>query len=195
MLLNMIIDYNNMPVGQSRKKFALMYLLNKLRTWWIFHFLFPWVKYHGFVRVMKNTRFARYNIQIGHNVQFGKECKIATNVHFGSNILMASRVCFVGKKDHVVDIPGQTIWNGECGNHGVTTIGDDVWLGHNVTIVGPVNIGAGSVVAAGAVVTHDIPECEIWGGVPAHKIKNRFETEEDKFKHLKYLESIASTSK
>ena len=47
-----------------------------------------------------------------------------------------------------------------------------------------VTIGRGSIVAAGSVVTKDIPSCEIWGGVPARKIRDRFETEEEKKYHI-----------
>ena len=42
------------------------------------------------------------------------------------------------------------------------------------------NYQKGSIIAAGSVVTKDIPSCEIWGGVPAKKIKNRFNTEKEK---------------
>lgn len=48
-------------------------------------------------------------------------------------------------------------------------------------------IGAGSIVAAGSLVTKDIPSCEIWGGVPAKKISDRFKNDEDKQKHLLVL--------
>lgn len=47
-----------------------------------------------------------------------------------------------------------------------------------------ITIGKGSIVAAGSVVTKDIPPCEIWGGIPAKKIRNRFNTEEEKKYHL-----------
>jgi len=53
-------------------------------------------------------------------------------------------------------------------------IEEDVWCGANVTILKGVHIGKGSVIAAGAVVIRDVGEYEIWGGVPAKKIKNRF---------------------
>lgn len=53
---------------------------------------------------------------------------------------------------------------------------------------GGVNVGRGAIVAAGAVVTKDIPPCEIWGGVPARKIKDRFKKEEEKKRHLQYLD-------
>ena len=66
----------------------------------------------------------------------------------------------------------------------VTIIGNDVWIGHGVIVVGPVEIGNGSIIAAGSVLTKDVPPCEIWGGVPAKKIKDRFASEEEKKLHL-----------
>ena len=51
-------------------------------------------------------------------------------------------------------------------------IGDDVWIGGNVTILPGVSIGNNVVIAAGAVVVHDIPDNCIVGGVPARKIKD-----------------------
>ena len=53
------------------------------------------------------------------------------------------------------------------------TIGNDVWLGQRVMIMPGVTIGNGSIVAAGAVVTKDIPPYSIVGGVPAKVLKNR----------------------
>ncbi len=52
-------------------------------------------------------------------------------------------------------------------------LGEDVWLGCNVIVLKGVRIGDGAVVAAGAVVTKNIPTNEIWGGVPAKKIGER----------------------
>lgn len=53
-------------------------------------------------------------------------------------------------------------------------IGNDVWIGHNVIIVGNVSIGNGAVLAAGSVITKDVPPFTIVGGVPAKPIKKRF---------------------
>jgi len=50
------------------------------------------------------------------------------------------------------------------------SIGNDVWIGGNVTIIGGVHIGNNVVVAAGAVVTKDVPDNTIVGGVPAKTI-------------------------
>ncbi len=54
------------------------------------------------------------------------------------------------------------------------TIGHDTWLGHAATIMPGVSIGNGAVVAAGAVVTKDVPDYTIAGGVPAKPIRRRF---------------------
>ena len=51
-------------------------------------------------------------------------------------------------------------------------IGNDVWIGGNVTILPGVNIGNNVVIAAGAVVTKDVPDNCVVGGVPAKKIKD-----------------------
>lgn len=56
---------------------------------------------------------------------------------------------------------------------GNVKIGDKVFMGMNTLIVAPVTIGDGAVLAAGSVVTKDIPPYEIWGGVPARFIKKR----------------------
>lgn len=60
----------------------------------------------------------------------------------------------------------------------VINIGNDVWIGDNVIILPScTSIGNGAVIAAGAVVTKNVPHYEIWGGVPACYIKQRFTQE------------------
>lgn len=58
---------------------------------------------------------------------------------------------------------------------GEIVIGDDVWIGFNTIILSGVNVGKGAVIAAGSVVTKDIPAYAIVGGVPAKIIRYRFE--------------------
>lgn len=58
-----------------------------------------------------------------------------------------------------------------------TYIGHDVWIGYRALIKGGVKIGNGAVIAAGAVVTKDIPPFAIVGGVPAKIIRYRFSEE------------------
>ena len=58
-------------------------------------------------------------------------------------------------------------------------IGNDVWIGGNVTILLGVRIGNNVVVAAGAVVTKGIPDNCVVGGVPAKKIRDIEDNTED----------------
>ena len=60
---------------------------------------------------------------------------------------------------------------------GGIVVEDDVWIGFGATILSGVHIGQGAVVAAGALVTKDVPPYAIVGGVPAKLIKYRFEQE------------------
>jgi phosphonate metabolism protein (transferase hexapeptide repeat family) len=57
------------------------------------------------------------------------------------------------------------------------TIGHDVWIGHGAVILAGRSIGTGSVIAAGAIVTKDVPSYTIVAGNPARPIRPRFPAE------------------
>ncbi|MBR0560555.1 CatB-related O-acetyltransferase [Neokomagataea anthophila] len=69
---------------------------------------------------------------------------------------------------------------------GRVTIGHDVWIGARAVIMSGVNIGSGAIVAAGAIVTRDVPPYSIVGGNPAKVIRYRFS--EDMIKKLLGIE-------
>jgi acetyltransferase-like isoleucine patch superfamily enzyme len=64
-------------------------------------------------------------------------------------------------------------------------INDEVWIGANVTILKGVVVGRGAVIAAGSVVIRNVPPYQVWGGVPAKFIKNKWNKDE-----ILYHESI-----
>ncbi|UTW02470.1 CatB-related O-acetyltransferase [Amphritea atlantica] len=64
-------------------------------------------------------------------------------------------------------------------------IGGDVWIGANAIVMDGVFIGDGAVIAAGSVVTKNVADFEIVGGVPAHNIGYRFDKEE-----ISYLQTM-----
>jgi acetyltransferase-like isoleucine patch superfamily enzyme len=62
-------------------------------------------------------------------------------------------------------------------------IEDDVWIGLGSIVLSGVKIGIGSIIAAGSVVTKDVEPYSIYGGNPAKKIRNRFDSEEQLIEH------------
>jgi acetyltransferase-like isoleucine patch superfamily enzyme len=92
-------------------------------------------------------------------------------IEIGSRVLMGPRVNLMGENHAFqrTDIPMK--------EQGVTRerliIEDDVWIGVNATLLAGITIGRGSIIAAGAVVTKDVPPFSIVGGVPARLIKSR----------------------
>lgn len=65
----------------------------------------------------------------------------------------------------------------EAVSKGDIIVDDDVWIGYGATILSGVHIGQGAVVAAGAVVTKDVPPYAVAAGIPAKVIKYRFPPE------------------
>jgi chloramphenicol O-acetyltransferase type B len=63
------------------------------------------------------------------------------------------------------------------GEHQPVTLGNDVWIGSRATILDGVTVGDGAIVAAGAVVVKDVAPFEVVGGVPARRMRMRFEPE------------------
>lgn len=95
-------------------------------------------------------------------------------VHIGKNVFIAPGVC-IACAGHAID-PKQRADGIETA--APITIGDDVWIGANSTILGGATIGNGSVIGAGSVVTKDIPSGVIAVGAPARVLRNI--TEKDK---------------
>ncbi|MDA0328586.1 MAG: acyltransferase [Gemmatimonadetes bacterium] len=115
------------------------------------------------------------SIVVGNGVRFNERvhlnASIAGHIEIGDNVLVGPGVVLraTNHRFRRVDIPIR-----EQGHEpGTIVIGDDVWLGANVTVVSGVKVGRGAIVAAGAVVTRDVDPLSIVGGVPARAIGSR----------------------
>ena len=104
------------------------------------------------------------------NLTIGNYCSIATNVRIflGGNHKPQRVSTWIYSED---DLPA-------IESNGDVTIGNDVWLGFNATIMSGVTSGDGAVIAANALVTKDVPPYAIVGGNPAKIIKYRFTEEQ-----------------
>ena len=81
-------------------------------------------------------------------------------------------------------------FSGRAGLHETqTVIEDDAWIGHGAILMSGVRIGRGAIVAAGSVVTKDVPRYAIVGGVPAKVIRYRF-NEEQQREHDRVLDEL-----
>lgn len=116
-----------------------------------------------YLKVLDNA-----NLIIGDRVFFNHNCSVtcAKRIEIGTGCNIANNVVIV---DHDHNIGAYGVVEGLCSS--AVKIGNNVWLGANVVVLKGVTIGEGSIVAAGAVVRSAIPPYELWGGVPAKKIK------------------------
>jgi len=128
---------------------------------------------HAIIECTGVLRNVGNSLKIGNNVGVNHYCFIGVrgNITIGDNVIFGPRVN-IFSENHIfneLDIPIK--------NQGVekkdTIIGNDVWIGASVSIMPGVKIGNGCVIAAGSVVTKDVPDFLVVAGVPAEVIKNR----------------------
>lgn len=113
-----------------------------------------------------NTDFGK-NIHIGENVFINSDCKMQDQggIYIGDDVLIGHNACLLTLNHDLDPEKRQDMF------HKPIHIGDKAWLGANVTVLPGVSIGEGAVVAAGAVVTRDVPANTVVGGIPAKIIK------------------------
>lgn len=133
--------------------------------------------------ILKKNAKLKFNVIIqgtgkfvlGENSYLSHGTIIGVNeeVIIGKNVMVAANVSIRDTNHNYNDL------NKPMFNQGLNTkpikICDDVWIGHGVVITQGVTINSGAIIAANAVVTKDIPENAIAGGVPAKVIKYRNE--------------------
>ncbi|MGA7720670.1 MAG: DapH/DapD/GlmU-related protein [Ignavibacteriaceae bacterium] len=171
-------------------------LFKKLRD--IYLVKIKWRNYHidkNFHAGRGVNLWARNNIIIGKNFYIGRYSLIECDAIIGDDVIIANYVALIGKYDHNYHQIGISMrlasnikskdynWKGLKSR---IIIEDDVWIGYGAIIMSGVTIKTGSIIAAGSVVTKDIEPYSIYGGNPARKIGDRFNTPKDLEKHKVY---------
>lgn len=117
--------------------------------------------------------FPPFYTDCGRNITVGKGVFMNAGCHFqdqggitiGDNTLIGHNVVLATLNHGFAPEDRGTVYPAPI------TIGKNVWIGSNATVVAGVTIGDNAIVAAGAVVTKDVLENTVVGGVPAKQIK------------------------
>lgn len=163
-------------------------LLNHIRNLLIFRLFYPWVRRGKNVHCQLGTSFwsPHKHIILGNYVGIGSRCVFQCDIEIGNKVLIAPEVALLNSDDHLFNIVGKTIWDSGRGDQYKIIIKDDVWIGHGAILLSPLKVGRGSIIAAGSVVTKDVPKYAIVAGIPAKVVRMRF-TPEQIIEHEKLL--------
>lgn len=117
--------------------------------------------------------FPPFYADFGKNITIGKNVFINSCCHFqDQGGIEIGDGCLIGHNVVLATINHDLYpENNRVNHYAPIKLGKSVWVGSNATILAGVTIGDWAVVAAGAVVTHDVPSLTIVGGVPARVIK------------------------
>lgn len=136
-------------------------------------------KIENFTYITNGSKINRTSI--GKFCSIGPDCKFGLGKHPTKDFVSTHPVFFSTDKQAQISFINENKYE----EYEPIEIGNDVWIGANVIVLDGVSIGNGAIIAAGSVVTKDIPPYAIAGGVPAKIIKYRFSQEQ-----IKGLEEI-----
>ena len=159
---------------------AVRFLKNRL-------FRRKWRKANGHNGTYVRNAFPMELVQVGNHTYGPIDPQISntqSRLIIGSFCSIAEEVKFILSGEHRTDTISTFPFQARCltgqpeaGSRGDIVVEDDVWIGFRATILSGVRLGQGAVIAAGAVVTKDVPPYAIVGGVPAKILKYRFSEE------------------
>lgn len=122
------------------------------------------------------------SISLGSDVFLGLQAVLMatdSTINIGSKVLFGPRVTLIGGKHNTSQV-GAAMFDVHVKRPGDdlgVRVEDDVWIGSRAIVLSGVTVGRGSIVAAGAVVTRDVPPYSIVGGCPARVIRFRWDVE------------------
>lgn len=126
---------------------------------------------HSSAEIGFGTLFSQTGARLDENVYIGPHCHLGW-VHLERDVLLAAGVHIPsGGQTHAFDDPTVPIRE-QGGERKLVTIGAGAWIGSNAIILA--DVGKGTVVGAGSVVTKPLPDNVIAAGVPAKVIRPRF---------------------
>lgn len=162
------MNYNNMIISILKKYWGICKRVSR--------FFFPTIgliqggnlniSRRGYIERPKQVRFGK-DVFINKFYQFHTGCSDAT-ITIGDNVWVGMDVCFVCSTHEIGDKrqrAGKSLYKD-------IVVGKGCWIGARTTILPGVTIGEGCIIAAGSIVTKDIPANTLYGGVPAKFIKN-----------------------
>ena len=157
--------------------FRTLFNMFEKYAWYVHDHIAPksQMKKGGDVRIHP-TASLRYgkNIHLGKNSHINQYCCIwasgNSKIILGDNVLMGPGVKIFSSNHGIAkgSVMNRQPWVEED-----IIIGNDIWIGANAVVVAGVKINDGAIIAAGAVVTKDIPAYSIAGGIPAKVISER----------------------
>ena len=133
-------------------------------------------------------------ITIGDNVYIGQGTSIQAKekIVVSSNVIIANNVILLDNNNHPVspemrlkmsacgDFINDELWSWKYAESAPVVIEENVWIGRDARIMKGVTVGEGSVVALGAVVTHNVPAYCVVAGNPARVVKELPKPEDKK---------------
>jgi chloramphenicol O-acetyltransferase type B len=153
---------------------VLKQVLKRVRMWLLLTFRYRLLACGPGTYIAGNPFIVPRSTRIGAHSFIGTGCHLAVlDLTIGNYVLLAGSVAIVGG-DHRFDVVGTPMILSGMDDPKPVRIHDDVWIGHGAIVLHGIEIGEGAIVAAGSVVTKDVPEYTIVAGCPARPLRERF---------------------
>jgi len=117
-------------------------------------------------RIYRGSEFTG-NVRIGSDVFINRDCYVRPHTTIGDRVNIGPFVRLITDTHDM----GSHERRAGAVRHDPITVGDGSWIGASATVLAGVSIGSGAVVAAGSVVTENVPDDVLVAGVPARVVK------------------------